>query len=350
MPHSVNPDLPLRSYEPQPKLRLPFTRVERPASPCIDVHNHLGRWLSREWMVHDVSELVALMDDLSIETIVNLDGRWGDELAANLDRYDRTYPDRFVTFCHLDWSVLGDGDPDRLVTQLELARAAGARGLKVWKDLGLGVRDERGDLVLPDDERLADVFAMAGERHLPVMMHTADPMAFFDPIDRYNERLEELAAHPDWWFGAPDLPSFDRLLDAFETVVADHPTTTFIGAHVGNCAEDLDRVERMLGDYPNLVIDIAARVAELGRQPRRARRLVEAHPTRVVFGTDCFPPDRRAYELHFRFLESDDEQFDYAPGAAIPPQGRWRVSALDLAPELLAFVYRDNARRVLSIG
>ena len=330
-------------------MRVVATSVRHPSVPCIDVHNHLGRWLSRDWMVRDVGALIALMDELTIDTIVNLDGCWGSELEANLERYDRAHPGRFATFGHLDWSVLADGDPDRLVAQVELAKSAGARGLKVWKDLGLGVRDDRGELVMPDDARLDDAFTAAGELGLPVLMHTADPIAFFDPIDHHNERLEELSAHPDWWFGAAGLPSFDQLLGAFEKVVADHPTTSFIGAHVGNCAEDLERVGRMLRDYPNLVIDIAARVGELGRQPRAARRLVEQHPTRVLFGTDCFPPDRTAYELHFRFLETDDEYFDYAPGSAVPPQGRWRIAALDLAPELLDFVYRHNARRVLAI-
>ena len=301
-------------------------------------------------MVRDVGTLLALMDDLLIDTVVNLDGRWGSELDANLDRYDRAHPGRFATFCHLDWNALAVGESDRLVAQLQLAQSAGARGLKVWKDLGLGVRDEHGELVLPDDERIADVFAAAGELGLPVMMHTADPIAFFDPIDRHNERLEELAAHPDWWFGGPGMPSFERLLDAFERVVTDHPETMFIGAHVGNCAEDLGRVGRMLADYPNLVVDIAARVGELGRQPRATRRLIEEHPTRVLFGTDCFPPSRSAYELHFRFLETEDEHFDYAPGTAVPPQGRWHVSAVGLPHVLLDYVYRANAHRVLAIA
>jgi len=346
----ATPDLPLRRYRPRPQVRLRSTAVGPAAVRCVDVHNHLGRWLSRDWMVPDVGALVALMDGLGIETVVNLDGRWGDELEANLDRYDRAHPGRFLTFCHLDWSVVAAGRPGALVAQLEQSADRGARGVKVWKDLGLTVRDSRGELVLPDDPRLGDAFAAAGSLGLPVLMHTADPMAFFEPVDRFNERLEELAAHPDWWFGGPGLPSFARLLDAFEAVVASHPGTTFIGAHVGNAAEDLDRVDEMLTSHPNLVVDIAARLAELGRQPRRARRLIEDHPTRVLFGTDCFPLDAAEFAVHVRFLETADEHFEYAPGAEVPPQGRWLISGLELAPEQLRRVYRDNARAVLALG
>jgi hypothetical protein len=346
----ASPDLPLRLYEPRAQVRLRETDVPRSCVPCIDAHNHLGRWLSRDWMTPDVAALISLMDERNVATVVNLDGRWGEELDANLNRYDRAYPGRFVTFCHLDWSVLTAGTtPVGLDAQLDDAARRGARGLKVWKDLGLGVRDARGQLVLPDDPRVSDAFGAAGALGLPVLMHTADPVAFFAPIDRHNERLEELAAHPDWWFGGASMPALSRLLDAFEAVVAEHPGTTFIGAHVGNCAEDLVWVGRLLDTYPNFAIDIAARLGELGRQPRATRRLILDHPDRVLFGTDCFPPSAADYALHFRFLESDDEHFDYAPGARVPPQGRWRISAIDLPRDVLEKVYVGNARRLLRI-
>ena len=346
----ASPDLPLRLYEPRPQVRLPETHVPRSCVPCIDAHNHLGRWLSRDWMTPDVDALISLMDERNVAAVVNLDGRWGEELEANLDRYDRAHPGRFLTFCHLDWSVLATGKSKAgVAAQLDDAARRGARGVKVWKDLGLGVRDYHGQLVLPDDLRVSDAFAAAGELGLPVLMHTADPVAFFAPVDRHNERLEELAAHPDWWFGDSSFPPLSRLLDAFEAVVATHPHTTFVGAHVGNCAEDLAWVGRLLDTYPNLTIDIAARLGELGRQPRATRRLIVGHPDRVLFGTDCFPPTGDDYALHFRFLESDDEHFDYTPGSRVPPQGRWRISAVDLPRDILEQVYAGNARRLLRI-
>jgi predicted TIM-barrel fold metal-dependent hydrolase len=344
-------EISLADYRPQPALRVPETRVERPAVRAIDVHNHLGRWLTEwvrpggGWMAEDVGALLALMDSLDLETIVNLDGRWGDELEANLDRYDRAHPGRFLTFCHVDW-----GEPRRLVASLGASSRAGARGLKVWKDLGLGVRDEAGAFLLPDDERIADVWAAAGELGLPVLIHTADPIAFFAPADAANERVEELATHPEWRVDGPEFPSFERLLEAFEAVVAGNPATTFIGAHVACCAEDLAWVARMLDAYPNLHLDFSQRIAELGRQPRAARRLFVEHADRVLFGTDELPPSRAAYETYFRFLETADEHFAYSPDPENPwPQGRWRISGLDLPPAVLDAIYRGNAARLLGL-
>jgi predicted TIM-barrel fold metal-dependent hydrolase len=181
-----------------------------------------------------------------------------------------------------------------------------------------------------------------------VLIHTADPIAFFKPADATNERLEELAVHPEWIAHGHGLPTFERLLEALEAVVAAHPATTFIGAHVCCCAEDLAWVARMLDAYSNLHLDFSQRIAELGRQPRAARRLFTEHADRVLFGTDELPPRRAAYETYFRFLETADEHFAYSPDPENPwPQGRWRISALDLPAETLEPIYRANALRVL---
>jgi predicted TIM-barrel fold metal-dependent hydrolase len=224
--------------------------------------------------------------------------------------------------------------------------SAGARGLKVWKDLGLGVTDASERFVLPDDPRLGALWETAGRLGVPVAIHTADPVAFFDPVDQRNERLEELLARPEWSFCDPKYPSFDRLMAALEAVVAAHPATTFIGLHAGCYAEDLGWVSRMLDSYANFHIDIAARIAELGRQPRASRNLMLRHPGRVLFGTDEIPPNRSAYEVYFRFMETPDECFPYSPEDP-PTSGRWRISALDLPAAILRQVYSDNARRLI---
>jgi predicted TIM-barrel fold metal-dependent hydrolase len=330
-------------------LRAPAHEVHRARFPAVDAHNHLGRWLTDGgWVVDDVEDLLARLRGSNVAGVVNLDGRWGDELEANLDRYDRAHPGLFATFCHLDWAETErPGFGARLAASLERSAAAGAKGLKVWKDLGLHVRDDRGELVLPDDPRLSEVWEAAADLSLPIAIHTADPVAFFEPVDEENERLEELLEHPDWSFADRGrFPRFDRLIDALESAVAAHPRTTFVAVHVGSCSEDLARVGRMLDDHPNLYLDIAARVAELGRQPRATRRLLERHPDRVLFGTDEFPPDPEAYSTSFRFLETEDEHFAYTPGE-IPPQGRWAISGLGLPEDILRKVYADNARRLV---
>ncbi|HLB62185.1 MAG TPA: amidohydrolase family protein [Actinomycetota bacterium] len=351
-PSGIDPalrELRLGDYRPAPSLRLEAHEVPRARFPVVDAHNHLGRWPEpgRGWAAPDVPALLDLMDACNLRAVVNLDGLWGDELEANLDRYDRAHPGRFATFCHPDWSVLGDpGSGERLAAQLERAAEAGAKGLKVWKDLGLRLRDERGELLMPDDERLADLWEAAADLRLPVLIHVGDPVAFFGPLDATNERLEELLAHPDWWFGDRErFPAFERIIDALESLVARHHRTTFVGAHVGCYAEDLAWVSGMLEAYPNFHVDIAARIAELGRQPRAARRLFLEHPDRIVFGMDL-TPDIAEYAIHFRYLETDDEHFAYST-EEVPPQGRWAISGLGLPDDELRNVYADNALRLI---
>jgi predicted TIM-barrel fold metal-dependent hydrolase len=340
----------LRDYRPQPALRVHGSEPTQLAVPAVDAHNHLGRWLhpTGGWMVEDVGALLAVMDEVGVETVVNLDGRWDEELEANLDRYDRAHPGRFLTFCHASWErALRDGASVE-VERLRRSREAGARGLKVWKDLGLGVCDPQGRYVLPDDERLAPIFEEAGALGLPVLIHSADPIAFFDPPDERNERLEELAAHPDWSFSDPSFPAFDELMASLDRLLGAHPGTTFIGAHVGCCAEDLGLVASMLERHANWSIDVSARIAELGRQPRATAALIRRFPDRVLLGTDSFPPSRETYLLHARFIQTADEHFAYNEGGEWPPpQGRWYVSALDLEPELLPALYAGNARRLI---
>jgi predicted TIM-barrel fold metal-dependent hydrolase len=342
-------NLPLRSYAPNPALRRPTSQVPRATFPVVDFHAHLGRWLTGDWLTPDVGALLATMDAANVETVVNLDGMWGDELRANLARYDEAHPGRFVTFAQWDRSLFAAHRDfgGRLAAQVQDAAHDGARGLKVWKDLGLHLRDPAGGLVTPDDERLDPVWTACADAGLPVLVHTGDPVAFFDPLDERNERLEELLEHPDWWFGDRSrFPTFDALADSFEALVARRRDVIFLGAHAAGLAEDLGRLDRMLETYPNLYADIAARVAELGRVPRATASLISRHPDRILFGSDGVPPSAEEYHVMFRFLETAYEHVPYSPDP-VPPQGRWAISCLDLPDDVLAQLYGNNARRLI---
>lgn len=210
---TVPPDLAISEFMPHPTLVTPTHHVARARVPAIDVHNHLGRWLTAagQWSVSDVPALLGMMEYCNLSAIVNLDGMWGDELEANLDRYDRIYPGRFFTFAHCDWSLVTAPDfGTTMARQFEDSVRRGARGLKVWKTLGLHYRDGAGKRIPIDDPRLFDLWEAAGEAAVPVLIHIADPVAFFQPLDHTNERWEELHAHPDWHFPSPEFPSFRR--------------------------------------------------------------------------------------------------------------------------------------------
>ncbi|MFI7146566.1 hypothetical protein ACIBO2_16730 [Nonomuraea sp. NPDC050022] len=158
-------DPPLSRYRPVSQLRVAVHEVDRAGVPAVDAHVHLGRWLSEDgdWTVKDVPALIGLMDEVNLRGMVNLDGRWGTELAANIERYDAAHPGRFATFCHVDWAQTAEpGFGERLAAQLRRSAAEGAAGLKVWKDVGLRVRDHRGELVMLDDPPLMGRWTISG--------------------------------------------------------------------------------------------------------------------------------------------------------------------------------------------
>jgi predicted TIM-barrel fold metal-dependent hydrolase len=344
-------NLPLRDFRPRPSLRVEEHHVARSRFPAIDVHNHLGRWLSEDgaWTSSDVGDLIALMDACNVTSIVNLDGKWGDELEANLDRYDRAHPGRFATFARWDRELFPREDWVQLAAGVADSARRGARGLKVWKDLGLHLRDAAGALVMPDDRRLDPVWDAVATAQIPVTIHVVDPVAFFEPLDARNERLEELLENPDWWFGDRSrFPLFETIIGSLEALIARRTDVTWIGAHALCVAEDVAWIGRMLDTYPNVHADVAARIAELGRVPRATRELVMRHPDRFLFGTDAFPPDGDVYAAHRRFFETADEHFAYdSDPEEVPGQGRWTISGIDLPLDVLERVYRTNAKRLL---
>jgi predicted TIM-barrel fold metal-dependent hydrolase len=348
----------LADYRPRSVLRGPAHEVLRPRYPVIDAHNHLGTAFGGGWAERPVEELLAILDEAGVEVMVDLDGGYGDGLSREVRRWQAAAPGRLVVFSGLDYDSW-PSDPEfgrSEAARLRDSAVRGARGLKVWKLLGLRARDPAGRLVPVDDERLDPLWATAAELDLPVVIHIADPIAFFQPLDATNERYEELSEHPDWHYwptrpaglpDAPGFPPFDELLAGLDRLVGRHPRTTFVGAHVGCAAEDLGLVSRMLDTHPNLFVDIAARLAEIGRQPYNARTLFLRHPNRILFGTDT-SADVAEYRLHYRFLETWDESFDYSPDV-VPGQGRWQIHGLGLPDDVLRAVYRDNARRVLRL-
>ena len=341
----------LADFRPQPQLVTKSTQVEKPRFPVIDAHNHLGEPFGGGWDKKPLSELLDILDGAGVTHYVDLDGGWGEDvLNAHLDQFKAKAPERFQIFGGVDWSQWesqGDTFPEWVSGRLKIQKERGAQGLKIWKGFGLHVRDHKRELVKVDDVRLSPLWETAGELGLPVMIHVADPVAFFDPIDETNERWEELEAHPDWAFTSPPFPSFLSIVDGLSNLVARHPKTTFIGAHVGCYAENLAWVEALLDRCPNFYVDISARIGELGRQPYTARRFFIAYADRILFGSDM-GPDPDAYRICYRFLETDDEYFNYNTGD-VPLQGRWHVHGLYLPDDVLHKVYSENARRVLEL-
>lgn len=361
--------LDLSDFQPKSMLHVPETKVLRSRYPLIDIHTHLS---IRSKLVNGVGigekmdflatpeTLLPVMDRRNIRIMVNLTGGSGKGLEESIRKFQQPHPDRFLTFTEPSWDHANQPGYAKFQAE-EIARAhrAGARGVKVLKTLGLYLRESisEGPLVKIDDPRFDAMWEACGSLDIPIAIHVSDPEAFFLPTDRTNERFEELNNHPDWSFRGKDFPGNAELLEARNRVLAKHPKTQFIALHVGNNAENLPYVSECMDRFPNMTVELAARVGELGRQPRMSRKFFDKYQDRILFGTDAVPngtdtPQQifgdELYEIYYRFLETEDEYFDYAP-APIPPQGRWRIYGIGLPDDILKKVYYENAARLLKL-
>jgi predicted TIM-barrel fold metal-dependent hydrolase len=371
-------ELSLMDFEPRSMLVTEENPVASARYPVIDMHTHVSSLFGRTptpghplqgSAPERLDQIVRWMDELNIQTLVNLTGGAEDALGETMSNVVKKHPGRIITCTVPSYDKLDESDyPSWQADELGRAKEAGAIGLKISKTLGLYLREggfresereegQKGALVKIDDPRLDPMWDAAGELGFPVFIHVTDPDAFFTPTDRFNERWEELGNHPRWSFYGGDFPEKAELLAARNRVIERHPGTTFIGLHVGNHSEDLDDVSSCLNRYPNFNVEIGARLGELGRQPRRSRRFFEEYPDRIMFGTDASPNgtstpqqdlEPNMFQLYFRFLETLDEYFDYAPSPT-PPQGRWKIYGIGLPDEILEKVYHDNAARILGL-
>ena len=341
-------DLKLRDWEPKSMMVTKTTIIEKPLFPVIDIHNHLGG--GKATLTPDrVKRYLTEMDEAGVKTVVNLDGGFGVRLKETIAALEGTHPGRFATFALVNFDGLDDDDWGmREAKRLEESFAAGAKGLKFHKSLGLSYRTKDGKVFPVDDAKLDPVWEMCAKHNKPVVIHVADPAAFWTPLDKYNERWHELNQHPDWLFAdGKRFPLRQEILDQLHRVIARHPKTTFVNTHFGNNAEDLASVAANLDKYPNMYVDIDARISELGRQPYAARKFFIKYQDRIMFGTDT-TPRREAFRIYYRFLETEDEYFDCS--ASHHRQGFWNIYGINLPLEVLEKVYRKNAERLLAGG
>jgi predicted TIM-barrel fold metal-dependent hydrolase len=340
-------DLALEAYDPRPMLNLESHEPLRARFPAINIHAHFAK------LPVTPAELFAILDSSGVSKVVNLDGK-----EADIQQLRSDFKGRMIVFRHL-WFPVGtikDSYFDTTVARIARAVPAGARGVKIWKNLGLHTRDSTGKLVHIDDPRMDPVYDKAGELHVPVMMHVGDALAIFEPLDGHNERFEQLRGGYAWSIAGqeiadPDAPSQQELVAQFARAVGKHPGTTFIGAHILFMGADLPALARLLDEHPNLYVEFCAEVPELGREPYSARAFFIKYQDRIMFGTDG-PGHKyigtRNYRAYFRFLETYDEYFDY-PFRELTDGGRWKIYGLGLPDSVLRKVYATNAEKVIDL-
>jgi len=327
----------IEDYRPKSTLVVPQHPVTKAKFPFVDVHGHPRGMGSPE----RIDGLVKEMDALNMQTMVNLDGRWGDALKKTIDHMRGRHPDRFVVFCNLDFN--GMDDPKwgkRAAAQLEADVAAGASGLKIYKNLGMDVKDSRGRVHV-DDPRLDPVMEACARLKIPVLIHTADPALFWQPQDKTNERWLELKEMPGRARSPEKYPPWETIIAEQHRLFRRHPKTNFINAHLGWYGNNLGELGRLMDEMPNMYTEIGAVLAELGRQPRFARQWFIRYQNRVLFGKDTY--NQTEYHTYFRVLETADEYFDYYRRR----HAFWQMYGLDLPDEVLKKLYYKNALRLI---
>ena len=327
---------------------------QRLGVPIIDSHVHIVPTMEA------LARALEIFEASGIERFVaKSGGAWGEPRFFATVAMKRVLGERFEWFCNIDWDEIDRPDfGQRTAKLLERAASLGAKGVKIFKALGLSVKTADGELVPVDDPRLDPIFEKAGELGFIVAIHTADPVAFFEPVSPENERYDELSIAEGWSFHGDEFPSHDELLAQRDRRIARHPKTIFLLIHLANYPENIDYVDRLLERYPNVWVDTSARVPEFGRHPsEKLRAFFVKHQDRILFGSDFISTPRgmqlgsvsrkrpemsdavRFFERHWEFFETDRKQIAHPT----PIQGNWKVDAIHLPDEVLRKLYHDNA-------
>ncbi|MEO9892546.1 amidohydrolase family protein [Aurantibacter sp.] len=324
-------------YNPKSTLVVPEHVVKRAKFPFIDIHSH-----QRDMSTDALKSMLKDMDALNEGLMVNLSGGSGERLKKMVESINANYPNRFAVFANVNFENVGEkGWTENAVKQLEEDVKVGAKGLKVFKSLGLRYKDTDGNRVAIDDTRLDPIWAKCGELGIPVLIHAADPKSFWDPMDSDNERWLELKTHARRKRTDTNPAPWQEIIDEQHRMFKKHPNTNFINAHMGWYANDLGKLSQLLDEMPNMFVGIAAVIAELGRQPRNANAFFTKYQDRILFGKDSWNPDE--FPTYFRVLETEDEYFPYYKKY----HAFWSMYGIGLTDDILKKVYYKNALKLL---
>jgi predicted TIM-barrel fold metal-dependent hydrolase len=326
----------IRDYKPRSTLVVPQHPVPRAKYPVIDIHSHQPAPITDA----DFKSLVASMDPLNLRILVNASGASGERLVRSIEA--SPYRDRMVMFSNITFQKVGPGFGQRAAQQLEADVKAGAVGLgEITKGFGLTARKADGTRLTLDDPELDPIWQTAARLNVAVLIHTADPQEFFQPLDLQNERWLEMSLFGDRRYPANRYPTFEQLMSERDRLFRKHPKTKFIAAHMGWHANDLGRLAKMFDAMPNVYGEVGAVLYDLGRQPRTAHEFMVKYQDRVLFGKDSYQPDEFPY--FWRTFETADEYFDYYRDY----HAFWKLYGLALPDVVLRKLYYGNALNLM---
>jgi predicted TIM-barrel fold metal-dependent hydrolase len=318
------------------------------AIPKIDVHAHYRT---------DHPDLVPALEAWNARAVLvnvtggdhtQIDAKWRDFQALRA-----AHPDRFFLVATFDpFRVDAPDFAPTVIAQLRSAIAAGAKGVKVWKDIGMEVRDATGRYVQIDDPRFQPIWDFLAEQRVPVLAHIAEPLAAWRPLSEESPHFWYYSNNPQYHaFKHPEIPRHEEIIAARDRWLARNPKLTVIGMHLASLEYDVDEVAKRLDAYPNLYVETAARINDLAMQPSaKVRAFMVRYRDRVMWGTDFGEGSVSRAGLEAAF----DQQWRYYAGADTVTLGSARgwhrtVQGLALPRDVLEKFAHLNAERVLKL-
>lgn len=331
----------LTEFRPNSQYSPKLTEISLKKYPKIEFHGHLGKYFNT---TPDI--IKNGINELSLSKFVSLNLASGDDFSKIIAEYN---DERIIHFVGIHWeSLKKEGGFLEISQILKKDFEKGAKGVKLWKNFGLSLKLKNGERLKMDSDLLEPLFYEIETQRKPVGIHTGDPEAFFSTIDERNERYEELIRHPEWSFSGNSFPKFSELMEERERMFRKYPKVQFIALHFGEFAHRLRDADSLLQNNPNVYLDIAARIDELGRHPKESKEFFLKWQDRILLGMDG-PPDLEKLKIYMRFLETEDEYFDYHPDHK-PRKGFWKIYGLGLPDTVLRKVYYENAKKILQLS
>ncbi|MDX1637152.1 MAG: amidohydrolase family protein [Balneolaceae bacterium] len=292
---------------------------------------------------------------VSINTEVPFFPSPGEQAAIirDLNQHDETVISHLTTFTTVNWGA--GGWPDQAIGQITSGMEQGAVGVKVWKNIGMELKDEDGDFVMIDHPSFDPVFEYCTSRDIPVLGHLGEPRNCWLPVSEMTVQGDRdyFETHPEYhMYRHPEYPSYEQQLAARDRRLRKHPDLRFIGAHLASLEWSVDRLADWLDRFPNAVVDLAERICHLQYQAveewEKVRNFVIEYQDRILYGTDLIDDETvsaekvrsriiRKWHMHWQFFATGDMMSVYKVEKPF--------KALNLESSVLKKIFRENALR-----
>ncbi len=337
---------------------LPVFGHDEPAPPYeqmlkIDAHSHV---------FEDIPELNRLLRAINLRTnnICNdgTDGYLEQMHAIALDLYEH-HPDLYPFTSTFDLLQIHSPTYTKdVIAFLDRTFEQGAVAVKIWKQVGMEIKDKEGKFIMPDDPLFDPIYAHIASRGKPLQAHLAEPIDAWLPLDPDSNHYHYYSKNPEWHlYGKPEYPSHAALIAARDNIMRKHPNLVVVGAHLGSMEHDLDGIAERLEKYPNFYIEVSARTRNLTRHPtEKVRALFLKYPDRIMYGVDGnwkpykYPATEQMRQGHINRLELQYRaEYDYYAGKGEMTYNNRKVEALNLPRSVLDKFYHENAIRIFKL-